>query len=214
MNKRVKDAFFATPLGSLLTTLQMRNRGTDTQSGSVFRDPVSLWDLIDADWEQYNHPNILAPAVGFKTPIPGTVGVVPLDDIIDLFGPAVQLTLIDGHMSEKNPQGSGFVECCMQEADLEENDNAVSHTTLLLGSNTSYVKCGSAAHLDPDIESCSSCDKGLITKKVETVWTFFPGDPILPSKVNNTGLHGKAITGAVAREMGFQYVKVTPKVKR
>lgn len=214
MNKRVKDAFYATPLGSILTTLQMRTRGLEIQSGSVFRDIITFQDLIDADWEPYDHPDIKAPAVGFQAAIPGFVGVMALKDVMDIFGRYVQFNLLDGHKSEMNPNGSGYVECVLPRGDFDQSDLYATHTTLLLGPNTSYVKCGSNVHSHPGSNehvSCSpQCEKGYIKKEVEVVWTFFPGEPVVPSKVINNNLHGTAISGRVAKEMGFTIVKIAP----
>jgi hypothetical protein len=42
----------------------------------------------------------------------------------------------------------------------------------------------------------------------EVVWTFFPGDPIMPSQVAAEGMAGKEVTAQEAKDMGFEWAKL------
>jgi hypothetical protein len=209
VNERVKAAFHSTQLGNLLSIMLQRTPGPD-QKGSVFLEGFGLMDLLKADWSQMEHPNVQAPAVAFICDIPGRVRVKSLSWVLDFYGPNANLTLMDGHKTKMSPEGSGFVECVFPLDDLHIMGVDVQHTTVLLGPGETYKKCDNVSYHDAgSIRNCpNNCEGGYIASPREVVWTFFPGDPIGPSKVKDNGLHGKSITAAVAKEMGFTYVKL------
>lgn len=140
-----------------LKTLRSRCM-TDDRAGSYFilTDARAVEEMLgNAFWEEYNHPAIVAPAVGFKAPIPGYIGMVPLSDL-----PAdMNVWLLDIKGGEADwDSDRQRVDVCVTEEFCEENGiqpMCVSHTVLLIGPHDA----------DP-------------TKEV--VWTVHPGDPLPP----------------------------------
>jgi hypothetical protein len=186
VNERVKAAFMNSTLASLLAILDQRNPGPKAM-GSTFLNPMNIMDLLShVEWREFVHPSISAPAVGFITDIPGRMGVVSIDNIVHFYGNGPEVRLVDGHKTVDNPKGTGFVE-----AVFELGNRPINHTMTEVGFTTLLV--GPRSETDP----------------TEVVWTFFPGDPIPPSRVKDETLHGKFVSLAVAKEMGFQYVKLS-----
>jgi hypothetical protein len=97
--------------------LAQRNPGP-AALGSVFEQTQTRESLLSAAWEPYSHPDVAAPAVAFRAPIAGTVGVVLLAEL-------------PGNTPVKlaDPKGTGFVEATAQ---LEDGPRS-EWTTLLLG---------------------------------------------------------------------------------
>jgi hypothetical protein len=117
---KVKEAFSNSDESYLKKSLEQRNPGKDS-AGSTFLETLSIDDLINADWEPYNHPNISSPAIGFKSSIPGKLGVAEMKglpkDLKVKFQPA--------HKGEG--EGAEAV------AEIPESNLLVKHTTLILG---------------------------------------------------------------------------------
>jgi hypothetical protein len=117
---KVKEAFLNSDESYLKKSLEQRNPGKDS-AGSTFLETLSIDDLINADWEPYNHPNISSPAIGFKSSIPGKLGVAEMKslpkDLKVKFQPA--------HKGEG--EGAEAV------AEIPESNLLVKHTTLILG---------------------------------------------------------------------------------
>ncbi len=117
---KAKEAFSNSDEGYLKKSLEQRNPGKDS-AGSTFLKALSIDELINADWEPYNHPNISSPAIGFKAPIPGKLGVAEMKglpkDLKVKFQPA--------HKGEG--EGAEAV------AEIPESNLLVKHTTLILG---------------------------------------------------------------------------------
>jgi hypothetical protein len=181
----VRAAIYNSTVGSLMRTLETRNPGPKNM-GSVFTIEKDIHDLLMALWEEYKHPAVEAPAQAFKASIGGYVKVQTMAWAKLWFGLYGKMALIDSHKDPKNPAGSGFVEACI-EIDPKDKDVLlpamyVDHTTILIGPGDQPEK--------------------------QVVWTFFPGDPIQPSKVKDDGLHNKIVTWKEAAEMGFKYVKL------
>lgn len=156
--------------------LAQRNPGP-TSLGSVFREAQTRTSLTLAPWEPYAHPAVQAPAVAFKAPIPGLLGVVELEGLpLDL-----PVTLAD-------PKGTGFLEATVE---LQGGRPAVDFTVLLLGPDRA----------DP---------------QVETLWTFFPGEPIAPSRLDverakSVGMVAdRPCTVIECIAAGLRYAKVRP----
>lgn len=214
---KVQTAILNTKLGALLAILAMRNPSSNKQIGSKFHDDIGTADLLDAKWEVYTHPAIAPPAKGFRTyDIHGHVRVKPIEWVMDLYGPTCRLTLFDGHITPEKPEGSGFVECILPIGDLDEGDDKADFTTLLIGPpsfpelKVKDTMTADVLDLRPGVEWAEVI---LTAAGQEVVWTFFPGDPVGPSKVKNhatTGesLHKTIINAITAREMGFEYVKL------
>lgn len=69
----------------LKSTLGQRLPSDDNAAGSVYPQFSSKKDLykalLGAKWEPYDHPAIGGPAKGFKANLPGTVGIVDIDEV-------------------------------------------------------------------------------------------------------------------------------------
>lgn len=76
----VQQAILNTPVDYLQKTLSMRNPGPKAQ-GSVFSEEQDPVGLSKASWEPYSHPEIQAPAKGFKAAIPGFFGMVKISEL-------------------------------------------------------------------------------------------------------------------------------------
>ena len=146
----IAAAFQNTDPGYLDASIKQRTPGPES-AGSTFSQPVSVQDLIQADWEHYNHPSISSPAMGFKAPIPGTLGIAEINEAPDevIFQPAHGGKAMT---KEPNPQTGETEVLAEVVANIPEGARGVEHTTLLLGPSRE----------DPE--------------KIQ-VWTFFPGDP-------------------------------------
>jgi len=146
-----RDAFQNTDPDYLKKSVEQRNPGP-AAAGSIFLQQTSVEDLMSAAWSPYNHPDIQRPAIGFKAPIPGILGIakaktLPLDQLVR-FQPAHggKVTVKD----EKSPKfGQQLAEVVTP---IPGTNRKVAHTTLILGPSKE----------DPN--------------KL-TMWTFFPGDP-------------------------------------
>lgn len=104
--------------------LLQRNPGPQA-AGSTFLTKMTQADILNAKWEPYSHPEVKAPAIAFKAPIPGRVGVVSLDILRKremLVGERLTLALLD-------PKGVGTVEATV----VAKAGIAVAFTTLILG---------------------------------------------------------------------------------
>lgn len=167
-------AFAASDQGYLVRTLATRNPGAQAL-GSRFLNELTLEQVRDAGWEPFFHPEIQAPAQGFVAPIPGRLGIVRLADIAS----TTQVILLDGHVSDASPNGSGFVMPVVKGVEGPQ----VERTTLLLG-------------------PAGKDDRTIV------VWTFFPGDPIQPSKVESQGRHGQVVSVLEAVALGLVWAKI------
>lgn len=170
----VAAAFSASDQAYLVRTLETRNPG-QAALGSRFLNELTLDQVRDAGWGSYSHPDIQAPAQGFRAPIPGRLGIVRLAAL----DASQEVSLLDGHVSNDCPAGSGFVHAVVKGVE----GPAVKHTTLLLG-------------------PASKEDQTLV------VWTFFPGDPIMPSRLESKDRHGTKVTVADAIALGFEWAKI------
>lgn len=145
----VISAFQNTDPGYIETSVNQRNPGPQS-AGSTFLSPITVEELINANWVPYNHPDIMQPAVGFKADIPGILGIasissVPSDQPIK-FQPAHGGKAV---VREGPKAGQVLAEVVTQ---VPPGERSVNHTTLILG---------------PSREDASKL----------TMWTFFPGDP-------------------------------------
>ena len=186
----VRDAFANTPPDYMEASVKQRNPGPES-AGSTFSSPTSVQELVSANWVPYNHPDIKSPAVGFKAPISGELGIAEIsglpDDQVVRFQPAHggKVTVTD----ESSPKfGQQLAEVA---TDIPAGNRSVSHTTLILGPSPE----------DPN--------------KLR-VWTFFPGDPTpkLPDITMDDvrralGSKEEEIVATVAdaKQMGYTFVK-------
>ena len=146
----IKTFFQNTDPDYLEKSLKQRNPG-DESAGSTFLKPLSIEDIVGADWKPYKHPAISSPAIGFKASIPGTLGIAEIKNAPEevFFQPAHG----GKAMTKKpNPQTGKTEVLAEVVANLPEASRKVGHTTLIVGPSRE----------DP---------KKLV------VWTFFPGDP-------------------------------------
>ena len=147
----VRSAFINTPSDYMEASVEQRNPGPGA-AGSTFLSPISVQELVSANWEPYNHPDIQSPAIGFKAPIPGELGIAEIsglpDDQVVRFQPAH-----GGKVTVKDQDSPKFGQQLAEVVtDIPAGNRGVDHTTLILGPLSE----------EPD--------------KLR-VWTFFPGDP-------------------------------------
>ena len=192
----VRNAFENTPSDYLEASIKQRNPG-EGAAGSTFSSPVSLEELVSADWEQFNHPDINKPAIGFKAPIPGELGIAKIDGLPNeqsvRFQPAHggKVTVKD----ESSPKfGQQLAEVV---TNIPDGNRSVDHTTLILGP--------------------SQGDSNKLR-----VWTFFPGDPTpkFPDitmddvrKAFNSENDVVIATVADAKKIGYSFVKHVEDIK-
>jgi hypothetical protein len=117
---RVITAFNTSALKYLVQCLVDRTQ--ETAKGSFFTVSQTIETLKAAKWEPYEHPDVNAPAVAFKAPIQGTVGVVDLRTL-----PVDQVVTLYGKSEDENPDITGTV--VFPKDQLPKAD----FTTLLLG---------------------------------------------------------------------------------
>jgi hypothetical protein len=117
---KVKEAFSNSDESYLKKSLEQRNPGKDS-AGSTFLKALSIDELINADWEPYNHPNISSPAIGFKASIPGKLGVAEMKSLPKDLKVKFQ------------PAHKGAGEGAEAVAEIPESNLLVKHTTLILG---------------------------------------------------------------------------------
>ena len=187
----VQQAFENTSADYLERSIKQRTRGPES-AGSVFSQPTSIEDLINADWTPYEHSAISSPAIGFKASIPGVLGIADINDstVPDeiMFQPAHGGKAMT---KEPNPETGEHEVLAEVVANIPENTREVQHTTLLIGPSRD-------------------------NPEVLQVWTFFPGDPtpqlpeITMKKIQNeyntseTQIRG---TKQKAIELGYGFVK-------
>jgi len=187
--KIIKQAFLNTDPSYLESSIAQRTPGPES-AGSTFSQPVTVRDLIQANWKPYNHPSISSPAMGFKAPIPGTLGIADINEAPDevIFQPAHGGKAMT---KEPNPQTGETEVLAEVVANIPEGAREAEHTTLLLGPSRE----------DPE--------------KIQ-VWTFFPGDPTpqLPEitmrevkEKHNTTEDRIPGTKQDAIDMGYGFVK-------
>jgi hypothetical protein len=186
----VRDAFANTPSDYLEASVKQRNPGPGS-AGSTFSSPISVEELVSASWEPYNHPDIESPAIAFKAPISGQLGIADIDSLPDdqpvRFQPAHA-----GKATVKDEDSPDFGQQTAEvAASIPEGNRTVQHTTLILG---------------PSQEDASKL----------RVWTFFPGDPtgkfpdITMNRVRGEfNTEDEVVAGTVfdAKKMGYKFVK-------
>jgi len=104
-------------------TFLTRNPGGESE-GSIFSEPQNAESLKAATWMVYNHPDILAPAQGYRADIAGTFGLVRLDDL----SPDTPVKAVLGHKGETE-----FVTILVDRANVPSNLTNTDFTTMLLG---------------------------------------------------------------------------------
>lgn len=170
--------------------LAQRVAGSPSRAGSWYDLPDTtalLVTLLGADWEVYDHPAIKSPAVGFRAPIAGKLGMLPLRDLPR----NAEIHLTDPKGGEEYWTGERSVSASV----VAERWSGVSpveveFTTLILGPSVPGVP-----------------DSAL------TVWTFHPGQPVRPSSVaritpEGEDLHGKVVPRDEAIRLGFDLAKL------
>lgn len=175
----------------LAKCLAQRLASSPDRAGSWFQDSVAsspeqlLSVLLAAKWEPYDHPEIKIPGVGFRAPIKGFNGMVSLAGL-----PSHGiLTLIDPKGGEEYWTGERSVSPSIRSSEYNLVPASEDFTVLIVG---------------PTRDDSSEYE----------VWTFHPGNPVKPSMVNRIDevgrdLHGRQVTVAEARSMGFNFAKLT-----
>lgn len=80
MNENIRAAFADSDQSYLARCLAQRQPG-EGGAGSRFLSALTLEDLQNAAWEEYAHGAIQAPAIGFRAPIHGRLGIIRLSDL-------------------------------------------------------------------------------------------------------------------------------------
>lgn len=104
-------------------TFITRNPGPNSE-GSTFKEPQTLESLAAANWSPYNHPEIKAPAMGYRADIPGMMNLVKLSEV----EPETPIKMELGHKGETK-----FVTVLLSPKDLGQSGTPVDHTVILLG---------------------------------------------------------------------------------
>jgi len=104
-------------------TFVTRNPGNESE-GSTFFEPQDAESLRSAAWEPYPHPDIKAPAQGFRADISGTFGLVELSKL----DPDTPIKMVLGHKGE-----TPFVTVLIDKADVPSDLSKSEFTTILLG---------------------------------------------------------------------------------
>lgn len=80
--------------------------------------------LHDADWEEYDHPEIKAPAKAYKGKIPGTFGLIRIEKLPS-----------DAKIVLRDPKGTGFVEATvsLNKDEVKGVLERVEHSTAIVG---------------------------------------------------------------------------------
>ena len=178
----------------------LKSRLKNSSIGSFF-DCNSLVEvyglLLNGDWEFYEHPAVVGEDVfALRANIPGTMGIVSLDQIDD----HVWLCLDD-------PKETGDLSCHLYSSGECPNLGRVDFTVMIVGP------------IGP-----RKTDSGIIPiKLVDDEWTIdeerydlvmytvHPGDPIRPGsfKASDIGKDaGDLVTVKEAKDLGFQFAKI------
>jgi len=188
----VSQAFQNTDPEYLKTSVEQRNPG-QAAAGSTFASPITVDELVSADWEPYDHPNINSPAIAFKAAIPGVLGIAEINDL-----PADQpVRFQPAHGGKVTVKDEGSPKFGQQLAEvvtqIPEGNRQVGHTTLILGPSKNA----------PDPNQL-------------TMYTFHPGDPtpkfpdITMDDVRDAfGSEEETINATVAdaAKMGYSFAK-------
>jgi hypothetical protein len=109
-------------------TFLTRNPGGEAE-GSTFFEPQDAESLKAAVWRPYPHPDIKAPAQGFKADITGTFGLVKLKDL----EPDTPIKMVLGHKGEALEGEEPFVTVLIDGTDVPSDLTRAEFTTILLG---------------------------------------------------------------------------------
>ena len=120
----VRDAIERTmDMPHFKNTFLMRNPGADSE-GSIFNEPQTPESLMAAEWKEFSHPAIQAPAVGYSAPISGSMNLIKLDTL----DPQTPVRMELGHKGETE-----YVTALLSPADVRQKGTPVDHTVILLG---------------------------------------------------------------------------------
>jgi hypothetical protein len=76
----VVAAFRQTPAEYLARCLLQRNPDSG-RVGSIFREPLTIGELMQADWRPIEHPNVQPPFQAYRAPSRGELGVISLNEL-------------------------------------------------------------------------------------------------------------------------------------
>lgn len=108
-------------------TFRMRNPSSESK-GSTFRDEQSPESLMNADWSEYNNPDIKGDAIGFRANIPGYFGMVELDGL----DPKIPVKIVKAHFGAKDPNGDPINADCILPPSIVDRPET-DFTTILIG---------------------------------------------------------------------------------
>lgn len=127
-SSRVRKAIEASiGMGHFEGAFRTRNPSPESE-GSTFLEAQSPESLMEAEWSEYNHPDVKAPAVAFRANIPGYFGIVELSNV----DPETPAQIVKAHKGAKNPDGEPEEAACIIPASEVPRPKA-DFTTILLG---------------------------------------------------------------------------------
>jgi hypothetical protein len=195
--------------GYFQSTLKSRLSGTGV--GSVFLDIKTVEEaeqkIKSADWSLFqSFSNAVSPGcTAFSAPLPGLLGIVPLESL----SKTATVTLDDrkstGMVSCTVPGVLGkrveFSVCIlgMEKVPATAEVLAVPAVEELRDEGGNILRPAS-----PAIEAKAAVPE----HEVEVCFTVHPGEPCRESKVPAEGLHGKSITVQQALDMGLHTAKI------
>ena len=130
VKQMILDAFDQTPHEYRTHSLLQRNPSSKA-AGSTFLTPLTWEDLRNADWSPTDDEGIIPPAVGYRSEIPGLLGIAPLSAL----DPHDRIRLQPAHKGTiRFTQGPEIGEIASECVAILQNEEVrqVSFTTLVL----------------------------------------------------------------------------------
>lgn len=119
--------------------------------------------LQTADWEPFNHPELMEGCQAFTAPLPGRLGIVDLKTL----NPETQVTLMD-------PKGTGAVSAVVSAKGLVAPE--AKHTVLIIGPDDAPGKKGMVVYtfhpgdpIRPSIVPTKNAGNGTVTTAKEAI---------------------------------------------
>jgi len=109
-------------------TFLTRNPGGESE-GSTFNEAQTAESLMAATWTKYDHPEVTGKAMGYRTDIPGTFGIIKLSDL----DPEQEARAEPQHKGEVPEGETLFVSVLVNEKNIPSELTSVGFTTILLG---------------------------------------------------------------------------------
>jgi hypothetical protein len=145
--QQIRSAIENCPSEYMQKSLEQRNPGP-LSAGSTFHTPQTRQSLMSQEWVWYPDPDCKAPAVSFRTRLPGKLGIASLNDLPS----DMVVTLRPAHKGEID-------------IDDEESPYYGQKDTELVGNVSSFL-----TNVDYTTLLCGPGEDGALQ-----FWTMFPG---------------------------------------